>query len=852
MSTTILGDAVVRFGAETSGLTAGINTAKSALTGLAETGPVGAVTAGLAGVGIVAAGVGVVTTKMAGDFQQNITKLFTTAGEFKSNLQSVGDGILGMSASVGTSALKLSQAMYWIESGGLHGAQGLEALRIAAQAAKAENANLDQVSIALAASLNAYKGSGMSAVQVMNTLTAATGQGMMTFEQLSGSLASVLPASAKFHISLNNVTAALATMTAQGDPASNAATHLRQMILALEAPSKIGASALKSVGLTSQQVSDEMKRSLPTALQMITDAVGKKFPEGSQAYKDAIKNIAGGSKQMMGFLELTGSHMHTFADNVGIISGAVKKGGNDLMGWSDIQGNFNFKVDAAKASVEALAIGIGMQLLPVATKVVGAVAPIITSFDDWVTKSDYVGNAINDLTALGGGIGTFATGIIDAADKSGAFQSAIQAVVDILPSASEFLLGIGTDINTNILPPLESLITNVGQTVVGFSDWMDKGGGAKTMLGYLGGVIRDGSKDLGTFVGWMAQFVGWMNKGGPATDAVKVAVVAVGVAFAAVKVVEFGKSIFDTMTNVTKDVDKFLTKLGDIKSAAGSVVDFFKNTFGPKTSGALGDVETSAGKTSKATAGIGTAATDSEAKVATATGLEDTQIKGVGTAAATTSGEVTGIGTAATTSETKVAAATTLEDVELKGVGTSAGIAEADIVAMGPAAAGAGVSVAGSFAAVGASMIGSAIAAIVGIEAYMLQDALPAVWRSWWDFGNPSGYKPPTGAGGVSPARHASGIKNSPTTHVALVGEQGPEVMVVPQGADIYPSGTSPSSNVYPSTMAIAPSQGNNGRQEIHLNLKLQIDGQELSYTMVDHLGQAIVDRIRAEGPVAA
>lgn len=38
--------------------------------------------------------------------------------------------------------------------------------------------------------------------------------------------------------------------------------------------------------------------------------------------------------------------------------------------------------------------------------------------------------------------------------------------------------------------------------------------------------------------------------------------------------------------------------------------------------------------------------------------------------------------------------------------------------------------------------------------------------------------------------QHASGILNSPTGHWATVGEQGPEMMYVPQGASIFPNGS--------------------------------------------------------------
>ncbi len=274
----------------------------------------------IAGGALVA--LGVKAAMMAGDFQVQMLKLYTTAGESFKNLTMVGNGILNMAPQVGTSV---------------------------------------------------------------------KAQGMMTFQQLATSLANVLPASAKFHISLQDVTAAMATMTAQGDPAAQAATHLKQMILALEAPSKIGAAALKLVGLTSQQIATEMTTSLPDALKMITDAVGKKFPAGSAAYNQAIKDIAGGNKQMMGFLELTGTHLQTFNDNVAKIAGTVKTAGNSILGWSDIQKNFNFQLDSAKASLEAFGIKIGTSLLPYVSQFINFLSdkgmPLLSRLSDWVVQT---------------------------------------------------------------------------------------------------------------------------------------------------------------------------------------------------------------------------------------------------------------------------------------------------------------------------------------------------------------------------------------------------------------------------------------------------------------------------------
>src|SRR5205085_6610946 len=97
-------------------------------------------------------------------------------------------------------------------------------------------------------------------------------------------------------------------------------------------------------------------KSLPGAIQMIVDHLKHKFPEGSAAYNQALKNISGGSKQMLAMLELSGSHLQTFKDNVQQVSSAVKNGGNSIAGWNDITQTFNFKMARAKEFVETLMI----------------------------------------------------------------------------------------------------------------------------------------------------------------------------------------------------------------------------------------------------------------------------------------------------------------------------------------------------------------------------------------------------------------------------------------------------------------------------------------------------------------
>lgn len=344
-----------------TGLSAQVNAAAKSFK--TQLGMISLVAAGAAVIGL-----GIATTKMAGDFQAGMTTLVTGAGEAEGNLKRVSDGILGLSVDTGTSTKQMTDGMFLIESAGFHGAVGLDVLKNAAEGAKVGSSDLASVANGVTTEMVDFAGSNLSAAQATNILIATVADGKTHMADLANSMAAILPTASAMKIKLIDVQGAMATMTGEGVPAADAATFLRQTLMALETPGSQAVQTLKSIGLSSKDVSDEMKKSLPDALQLITDHLAKKFPPGSAAYVNALKDIAGGSKQMQGILDLTGDHLGTFKGNVANITDAVKKGGNSITGWGKVQQDFNLKLDRAKEVIETTGIKIGSVLLPVAGK----------------------------------------------------------------------------------------------------------------------------------------------------------------------------------------------------------------------------------------------------------------------------------------------------------------------------------------------------------------------------------------------------------------------------------------------------------------------------------------------------
>src|SRR5664280_589051 len=286
--------AISETGAAMDGLGSKGNSLSSVVGGIAKVG---------AGLAVAAAATGAVLLKMASDCQSSTTLLITGAGDSQANIEMVRKGLLDMAGQVGVSADDLSKGMYLIESAGFHGAAGLEVLKAAAEGARIGNADMGTVAGAVTSLLHDYSLGADHASGATSMLIATVAAGKTNMNDLSGSLGTILPIASNLHIPFEQVGAAMATMTNAGAPAAVAATYLKQTLAALTVPSAAAQTALKSIGVSSDDVAKKIGGGdLKGALAEISDALGKKFPQGGDKALATLKDIAGGTKTMQGLL----------------------------------------------------------------------------------------------------------------------------------------------------------------------------------------------------------------------------------------------------------------------------------------------------------------------------------------------------------------------------------------------------------------------------------------------------------------------------------------------------------------------------------------------------------------------
>jgi TP901 family phage tail tape measure protein len=416
------------------------------------------------------------SVEMAANFQQGVNRLRTGAGDIQDSFASLSSGILQVSVATGLLTGPLTSAMYLILSSGQRGAQAFNTLTVAAKGAVIEQANVVDVANTLSGVMTNYGTKIFSATDYMNGLIFAVAHGKITLQDLATAMGPIDPIAQHLGVSFSDMAAAMTTQTNAMIPARIAATGLRFLMQGLENPTKKATDAMTAMGLNSVAVAEEMKVSLPNALEMIYNAALKAGPAGSVPFNRALADMVGGIRGTTAFMALTGPHFADFAKNAAGVATALHSGLSDVNGWAIAQSNFNVQMDKAKAAVQAVAINIGMALLPVLSTMAGWFSAAVGYVSDF---KDHANVLIPILAGVGAillavvvpilAIGAAVAGLVAAFmhfyQTNAGFKTFIDGFVAGFKQAAGFIVAnfipaiqaVGTWLQVHVLPILQAI-----------------------------------------------------------------------------------------------------------------------------------------------------------------------------------------------------------------------------------------------------------------------------------------------------------------------------------------------------------------------------------------------------------
>lgn len=310
-----------------------------------------ALVAGLTSAGVAAAGFEV--------RMRNVNSLVkATDGEFRA----LSGSVLDLATKLPTGANDLADGLYQIASSGFAGAEGLLVLDAAATAASAGLSSTENAVTAITAVLNSYGLSASSSKDVSDALFQTVNLGVIEFDQLTGVIGDVVGMAAAAKVPIEDVGAAIATMTLSGISGSEAGTSLNRLLQSLIQPSEALAATYKKLGIESGATALETM-GLSGVMEMLRTATGGSVESMLQLFPQV--------RAARGAFALAADEGKTYA-------GVQAQIGDDSIRLGSTQEVLAEQMKAAKNqwkvftnTLESNAIALGTQVLPAAVAVLG-------------------------------------------------------------------------------------------------------------------------------------------------------------------------------------------------------------------------------------------------------------------------------------------------------------------------------------------------------------------------------------------------------------------------------------------------------------------------------------------------
>lgn len=165
------------------------------------------------------------------EFQKNMLEVATISTQVEGSMTDFMNRVMAITQEIPIKAPEAAKALYQIVSAGHDGADGMKVLEVSARSAIGGMTDTATAADAITTLINAYKLSAADAEKVSDQLFTTARLGKTTFGELGQSIAQVAPIAASYGVEMDQVLAAVATLTKSGTPTAQAMTQIRAAII---------------------------------------------------------------------------------------------------------------------------------------------------------------------------------------------------------------------------------------------------------------------------------------------------------------------------------------------------------------------------------------------------------------------------------------------------------------------------------------------------------------------------------------------------------------------------------------------------------------------------------------------
>ena len=308
------------------------------------------------------------------EFRKNMLEVATISTQVTDDMTGFMNQVMSITQEIPIKAPEAAKALYSIVSAGHDGADGMKILEVSAKAAVGGLTETETAADAVTTILNAYKMSAEEAGTVSDQLFTTVRLGKTTFGELGASIAQVAPIAAAYGISIDQVLGAVASLTKQGTPTSQAMTQSRAAIQGTAG--ELGDAAFQG-------------RTFQEALQLINEKAG-----GSAS---KMKEMLGTDEGLAATLALTGKNARSAASDLGELQNSL----------GATEAAFEKMKDAADNQLILLANNVQVYLRPLGEKILKEVSDIAKAFNEAFENNDIEGTILNLESLVKNAAGAF-------------------------------------------------------------------------------------------------------------------------------------------------------------------------------------------------------------------------------------------------------------------------------------------------------------------------------------------------------------------------------------------------------------------------------------------------------------
>jgi len=293
--------------------------------------------------------------KLASDMDKGLREVGTLLGGLTDNqMKSMTAELENIASATGAAMSKLTKAKYDIVSAGF--ADAAESAKLLAASADLAVGGVTEVSTAadlLTTTINSYNLAADDAVEVSDKLFTVVRLGKTTMNELGGSMGRVLAIAGEAGVSLDEVGAALAVLTARGQDTAEATTAIRAAITSIFKPTTDLQGVIEGLGFSTGKAMLEQIGMADSLKRITEEAARQKIP-----MEKLFTNI----RAMQSVLPLTGKAAEDFQKaliEMGRASGATSKAVKEM------QKAFDFELGKLKQNTNNILREIGRSLISI-------------------------------------------------------------------------------------------------------------------------------------------------------------------------------------------------------------------------------------------------------------------------------------------------------------------------------------------------------------------------------------------------------------------------------------------------------------------------------------------------------